>query len=174
MLIATLLIALFVALLLLAAANDIASMLIPNWISVAIFLAFPFAAAFAGMGWTEIAWCMGFSLAVLAIGVGMFSLGLLGGGDVKVIAAAAAWTGPAAFLPFLVLMTFAGGGLALLLLVARRFAQPSEALPAFLNRLLDRTRGAPYAVAIAIAGLAVLPLIPVVRQMTVYAALTPL
>jgi prepilin peptidase CpaA len=163
MLIAAALIAMFAGLLVLAAANDIATMTIPNWISIAIAAAFPIAAYYAGLPLSTIGWNMGFATVILAAGIGLFSVGVLGGGDVKVIAAAAAWFGPFAFWPFFVWMAIAGGVLAIVLLLARAYFQPNERLPSFLNRLLDRKKGAPYAVAIAAAGLCVLHLNPIAQ-----------
>ena len=54
---------------------------------------------------------------------------MLGGGDVKLLAAAALWTGSAALLPFLMATALAGGLLAALFLAfARREGKP-VALP---------------------------------------------
>lgn len=175
MLIAIAALAVFVALLLIAAANDIASMTIPNWVSIALAALFPLFAWALDFSGAQLAWHFAFGIGVLAIGIGLFSLGLLGGGDVKVIAAAAVWTGFAGFAAFLTATVLAGGALAALLLVARRFAEPHMDRPAFLNRLLDRANGAPYAVAIAIGGLMALPTLPFSQLAWGFAtALTPL
>jgi prepilin peptidase CpaA len=160
MLIAIAALALFLALLLIAAANDIASMTIPNWVSIALAACFPiFAYALDFSAWA-MAWHFGFGVVILALGIAMFSAGLLGGGDVKVLAAAAVWTGVEGFVTFLSATLLAGGVLAVLLILARRYAEPHDDRPEFLNRLLDRNSGAPYAVAIAVGGLAALPALP--------------
>lgn len=152
--------ALFAILLLIAAANDIATMTIPNWVSIVMASAFPAFALAAGHTLAFIGFHLAVGFVVLLVGIGLFSLNLLGGGDVKVIAAASVWTGLSGFAPFLTTMLLVGGVLAVGLVAVRQFAQPHEGRPAFLNRLLDRKRGAPYAVAIAAGGLVALPSLP--------------
>jgi len=147
----------FVALMLAAAVSDIASMTIPNRIPLAIAALFPLAALAAGMPWVALAWQVAFGAAALAIVFLMFNFNMMGGGDAKLIAACCLFLGASATAPFIVWTTVAGGGLAAIALVARRFAEPSPAGPAFLNRLLSRDRGVPYGVAICTGALAALP-----------------
>lgn len=142
------------ALLLLAAASDIATMQIPNWISVAAAAAYPPLALATGQDPTTVAMHVGCGLLVFAVGFGLFHVNVLGGGDVKVFAAAAVWTGFSSLLGFLSITFIAGGVLAALMLVTRRFVTPGPDLPIFLNRLVDKRRGIPYAVAIAFGGVA--------------------
>jgi prepilin peptidase CpaA len=152
--------AFFVAALLIAAANDIATMTIPNWVSIALVVAFPVFALSFGYTVGDVAWHLFVGFVVLLLGIGLFSLNLLGGGDVKVIAAIAVWTGLAGFATFVAATAFAGAGLSIAILIARRIAAPSESRPAFLNRLLDKARGAPYAIAILAGGLYAIPALP--------------
>lgn len=154
---------LFIGLILAAAACDIRSMLIPNWISIVLALSFPFAAWAAGMSWAEIGLHALIGVLVFVAGFILFSINVLGGGDVKVIAAASVWTGAAALSPFAFWTTAAGGVLALVMLIARRAMTPGVDRPAFLNRLLDPQKGIPYAVAIAVGAMASLPAQPVVQ-----------
>ncbi|NWG52303.1 MAG: prepilin peptidase [Hydrogenophilaceae bacterium] len=137
------------ALLVAAAFWDLATMTIPNWLSLTVAALFPVAAVAAGLPWWVIAFNIGFGLAALLGCFFLFNANVLGGGDAKLIPAAAMWTGAAGFAPFAIVMTLCGGLLALVLLVLRRLMKPAEGQPAFLNRLLDRKRGAPYGVAIA-------------------------
>ncbi|MGE0830096.1 MAG: prepilin peptidase [Hyphomonadaceae bacterium] len=148
--------AIFGSLLIIAAISDVATMTIPNWISIALACAFPLAALMAGLSWQTIAINLGFSLAILAIGFLLFQGGFMGGGDAKLIAAAAAWTGPVAFAPFALATSLVGGVVALVLLGARKIARPAETRPAYLNRLLKPRGGVPFAVAIASGGIFVL------------------
>ena len=152
--------ALFAVLLLVAAANDIATMTIPNWVSVVLAAAFPVFSLAAGHSLAFVGYHMAIGFIVLVLGIGLFSLNLLGGGDVKVIAAASVWTGLSGFAVFLSATLLAGGILAIAIVLIRHFAKPREDRPAFLNRLLDPKRGAPYAVAIAAGGLMALPSLP--------------
>src|SRR3712207_8926707 len=51
-----------------------------------------------------------------------FAVGMMGGGDVKMIAALALWLPPAAVLKLLVIMSIAGGVLTLALLIPHRIS----------------------------------------------------
>ena len=147
----------FVAALLAAAVSDIATMTIPNRLSIALALAFPLAALAAGYSPIEIAWQCAFGAAALGVVFLMFNFNLMGGGDAKLIAAASLGLGAQATPSFVVWTTIAGGALAIMAVAARRLAQPSPTGPAFLNRLLSPERGIPYGVAIAAGAIAALP-----------------
>jgi prepilin peptidase CpaA len=136
-------------------------MTIPNWVSIAAALLFPPVAFAAGIEPSQIGLHLLVGVGAFALGFGLFSFGVLGGGDVKVIAAATVWTGVAALSSFAFAMTLAGGVLAAVLLLARKAAKPAEGRPAFLARLLDPARGIPYAVAIAVGVVFSLPAQPV-------------
>jgi prepilin peptidase CpaA len=161
-LVPALFVAAFLGLVLFAAASDIGSMTIPNWVSIALALGFPLAAFSAQMPWAQIGLHAGVGVLVFLAGFALFSIGVLGGGDVKVIAAVSVWTGIAALAPFAFWTTAAGGVLALAVLLARKAVAPADTHPAFLNRLLDPARGIPYAVAIAVGAIASLHRQPVV------------
>jgi prepilin peptidase CpaA len=148
--------ALCACLLIVAACCDVATMQIPNWVSIALAGAFPLAALLSGFEPLAIGLHLGFGLAVLMACFLLFQIGILGGGDAKLIAAAAVWTGLGAFGQFALWTTLAGGLLALSLLIARRAAQPAETRPAYLNRLLKPRGGMPYGVAIAFGAIAAL------------------
>lgn len=79
------------------------------------------------------------------VGIGLFSAGLLGGGDVKLLAAAALWIGWTRLPELLVVTSLAGGALALVFLAARAFAHDGAG-SANAERL-------PYGVAIAAGGM---------------------
>ncbi len=162
-LVPALFVAAFLGLVLFAALSDIGSMTIPNWVSIALAIVFPLAALSAEMPWAQIGLHAGVGVLVFLAGFALFSIGVLGGGDVKVIAAVSVWTGVSALSPFAFWTTAAGGVLALALLLARRLAAPGPSRPAFLNRLLDPARGIPYAVAIAAGAIASLSRQPVVE-----------
>lgn len=157
--------AVFVGLVLFAALSDIATMEIPNWVSIAVAALFPLAALLAHLSPLQISLHVAVGLVVFLAGFGFFALGILGGGDVKVIAAASIWTGAAAFSPFTLATALAGGALAFVMIVARRTTGPSDSHPAFLNRLLNPQNGIPYAVAIAAGVIASLPAQPIVRAL---------
>lgn len=147
--------ALFAGLLIFAAVSDVATMKIPNWVSIALAAAFPIYALIAGMAWTEIGWHLAFGFAVLIVGYLLFQINVMGGGDAKLIAAASVWTGVGSFGAFALWTALAGGALAIILMFARKAVQPSDARPAFVNRLLKPRGGVPYGVAIAAGGLVI-------------------
>lgn len=81
---------------------------------------------------------------VFAVGLIGFARGYVGGGDVKLLTAIAAWTGLAGLPDLLLGTAVAGGLLALALIVAR-----SSTLAGKGWRMFDRDAPVPYAVAIA-------------------------
>jgi prepilin peptidase CpaA len=118
-LIKTLALALFAGLVIVAALKDLASFTIPNWISAALAVGFALA-AFAGViPPKEIGPSLAVGLGVLILGVVMFALGWVGGGDAKLMTAAALWLGLRGLAPFALYTGIAGGALALLLLALR-------------------------------------------------------
>jgi prepilin peptidase CpaA len=152
--------ALFAGLLCYAACTDIASLTIPNWVSIALAGAFPIAALATGMGTMDIGAHLLFGVGALVVGFLLFQANILGGGDAKLIAAACVWTGASAFVPFLLWTTVSGGILALVLVTARQFLPQTNAYPAFVNHLLQKQNGIPYGVAILGGGLMAIPSLP--------------
>jgi prepilin peptidase CpaA len=150
----------FGALMVIAAGSDVATMTIPNWVSIALVALFFPAALLTGMHLTTLALHVGFAALVLAACFGLFLLGIMGGGDAKLIGAAALWTGFSAFGVFAGWTVLVGGLIALLLLFVRRWFKPNDARPAFVNRLLKLRGGVPYGVAIMVGGLAVMHALP--------------
>ena len=149
----------FAGLLIYAACSDIASLTIPNWVSIALAGVFPAAALAAGLPLGDIGMHLLFGLAVLAIGFFLFQANIIGGGDAKLLAAATVWTGFPGLPVFLFWTAIAGGILALALLAARQFLKQTETRPAFVNRLLKQT-GIPYGLAIMAGGLMAIPALP--------------
>lgn len=142
----------FAGLLLWAAYCDVQSLTIPNRISLAMVLLFP---ALVLTGTHEIDWLssLGVAAAALVAGFLLFALRLVGGGDVKLIAAASLWAGPGLVLPFLFVTALAGGAMAMVLYMRHRIAGSAgwtdlaPASPDFGKQPM------PYAVAIAVGGL---------------------
>lgn len=131
--------------LLVAAFTDIRRRQIDNWLTAAIALAAPLYWWAAGISlWPGVAVQVGIAVATFVVLAALFALRMMGGGDVKLLAAIALWIDPAMFLQLLVVMALVGGVLALVMggwHIARR----------------QRERLAiPYGVAISTAGLWVL------------------
>ncbi|MGE0740569.1 MAG: prepilin peptidase [Hyphomonadaceae bacterium] len=154
--------AIFAGLLVYAACSDIARLIIPNWVSIALVAIFPVAALLLGLSLAEIGMHFLFGFCVLAVGFFLFNGNIIGGGDAKLLAAAAVWTGFPAFAPFAFWTAIAGGLIALALLGARRVIAPADGRPAFVNRLLTPKSGVPYGVAIMAGGLMAIPAMPFV------------
>jgi prepilin peptidase CpaA len=160
---ALLALAVFAGLLIFAACSDIASLTIPNWVSIALTALFIVLALASGMPLGQIGMHILFGFAVLVVGFFLFQANVIGGGDAKLLGAAAVWTGFVAFMPFALWTALAGGALAAMLIVARNFAPAFAAwAPPFVNRLLTPKTGLPYGVAIMIGGLMAAPELPLV------------
>lgn len=154
----------FLSLLLVAALSDIATMKIPNWVSIALAAIYPVFALAYGQSFAEIGLHILVGAGMLIVGFALFQFKILGGGDGKLLAAAGLWVGLEALTPFGYWTAVAGGVLAVLLLLARSSALPHPYLPDFCNRLLEPKGGMPYGVAIFIGGVAAAPQLPIIAS----------
>lgn len=123
-----------VILLVAAAVSDLKQYVIPNWIPLAILALFPLyiiGLYFFGPEGVEVQWLASLAVAaiVFVIFVAMFALGVIGGGDVKLIGATSLWAGPELIAAFFIITALVGGVLALVFLVIskRRGGGPSRA-----------------------------------------------
>jgi prepilin peptidase CpaA len=140
----------FVALLIWAAASDIRAFLIPNRLCLAIAALWPaFVLTDPAPAWAAAALT---ALATLAVGLALFSARLMGGGDVKLMAAVALWAGPQSMLAFVLVTSVVGGLLSLFMLAASRF-QWAAARPDGTERRSFFRIHVPYGAAIAAGGL---------------------
>ena len=119
-----------------AAARDLRDRPIPNLLPAIRVAGFVPAAWFGQLGVGETALHVAAAAAALAVAAALFALGAWGGGDAKLVAAAALWIGFVSMPRFLLVMALAGGVLALVLLLVQ-----------------GRRAKVPYGVAIALAGL---------------------
>lgn len=155
--------ALVVPLLLIAAAvSDLVTMTIPNWLTAALAVLFPVAALASGLSLADAGLHLACGVGLLVICFGMFARGWIGGGDAKLAAALALFMGPSLVLPWVFLTAILGGVLTLALLGSRRFPLPLFcAQQPWIARLHAPTTGVPYGIAIAAAGLFLLPQSPI-------------
>ena len=130
------------ALLVAAALEDIRHREIANWKNGIISVLAPLWWVANGIGGIEILWQIGVALLVFGFFAGMFALGLMGGGDVKMIGAITLWLPLQPLLGMLIAMALAGGAITLAMTIERRWRLDSTA-----------SIEVPYGVAIAIAGL---------------------
>jgi prepilin peptidase CpaA len=140
-----------------AAATDLFTMTIPNRLTLGLSVAFFVLAPIAGLGWQDILSHMGGGATMLLAGILLFSLGWLGGGDAKLLAAASLWLGFDQLAMFLTYTAAFGGALALAILAYRGAPVSAFPLPGWAARLHTKGEGMPYGVAIAAGALFVYP-----------------
>jgi len=131
-----------------AMATDLASMTISNRLVLGLAGVFMVYALSTGLPWTSVAFHLAAGLGALTVGIGCFAAGWMGGGDAKLIAAVALWFGLSPDLAeFTLLSAIFGGVLTLVVLLARALLRPTTGNGS-LDRLLDRSNGVPYGVAL--------------------------
>jgi prepilin peptidase CpaA len=141
-----------------AAASDLRTMRIPNWVSVALVVLF-----IAGIPFGLHPHLQG-HLIVFAISsallCALFFANLIGGGDTKLLAALSLWVGPYGLVPFLLVMSLVGGlmgALALLLIKSKKLEGHTYKNPdSWLARLSRGEKTVSYGVAIAAGFIAAL------------------
>ena len=133
---------LLAVLLLMAAWTDIRSRTISNEINITIALLAVIFWIVAGEAlWPDVAIRIGVALVLFVLFAILFMLKMMGGGDVKMIAALALWLPFSALMVMLTVMALAGGVITLFLVIRQRW-RPNAERPEV-----------PYGVAIAAGGL---------------------
>lgn len=141
--------------------SDLFSMSISNKVSLVLIIAFVIFALVIGMDLNTILWHFLTFIVVLTIGFTLFALNIIGGGDAKLAASTALWLGWAHTGPYILLASFIGG---LLTLVILRFR--SQVIPEKFNtmgwvlRLHDQKEGIPYGIALGISAMLTYPSTP--------------
>jgi prepilin peptidase CpaA len=124
------------------AATDLRGRIISNRLNIAIALLAPVWWWANGLSlYPGVAIQIALAVAVFIIFAGMFALGLMGGGDVKMLGAIALWMPLGAMANLIVLMALLGGAVTMATMAHHRMAR-KEGRPEI-----------PYGVAIALAGL---------------------
>ena len=137
-----LLLGLLVLILVSAGIEDARIREISNWKNAAIaLLALPWWFAMGLEPWPDMAIQLGLAIAVFALFAAAFHFGMMGGGDVKMIAALALWFPFDKLVSLIVIMSLAGGAITLVMLVEKWVRRRSE------------QPEVPYGIAIAIAAL---------------------
>jgi prepilin peptidase CpaA len=148
----------FAALMLMAAIEDLRRLIIPNALTLSLCVLWPFYVQ-AAPSLFGVLGSLGCAVAVFLAGALCFSRGYLGGGDVKLLAAAALWAGPSGTPALLVATGVFGGMLALILVMppgayiatlARAKLGPADAV-----EKIGEATPVPYGIAIAAAAMLV-------------------
>ena len=151
-------ITLFPLMMIVAGAGDALSLRIPNWLSIAVAVTFFPMALATGMPLHTLAVHVAAGFGLFALGFSLFSLGLFGGGDAKLLAAAGLWLGWPDLVQFIVMTALAGGLLALAICAYSLAALSSELEKGSLfKRFFVLKPNVPYGYALAVGGILAFP-----------------
>ena len=133
--------------------SDVVHYIIPNTLNALIVVLYGAAVVLVPIhGWLPALAAAG---VMLAVGLGMFSLGLMGGGDIKLLVALSLWTGWDMATPRFIFLTAIAGGLLVIVVLLLRVMVPPLWLKLSptknLPRFLVRKEPVPYGIAIAVA-----------------------
>lgn len=146
------------ALMILAAAFDVTSYRIPNWLTALTAAMFVPVALYVGMPMAAFGGHVLMGIALFLIGYVLFALGLFGGGDAKLMAAAGLWFGFDRSLNFLLFTGLAGGFLALVVLAMVTLHVNFEVTEAsFREKFRKLTPPVPYGFALAVGAILATP-----------------
>jgi len=149
---------LFPAMMAFAASSDLLTMTISNRVSLILAGGFLLLALISGMGWWELLLHIGAAAAVLVIAFGFFTQGWIGGGDAKLAAVTALWFGFDHLLNYALYASLFGGVLTMAIIRFRIAPLPATlAGQDWIERLHRSDAGVPYGIALAAAALVVYP-----------------
>ncbi len=137
--------------------SDITRYIIPNLLNGIIIVLYVLAAVLLPV---DPLMALATAALVLLVGLALFALGLMGGGDIKLLVVLSLWTGWGMTTPQFIFMTaIMGGALVIIVLLMRVLLpglwlklRPTKPLPRFLTR----KQPVPYGIAIAAAFLFIL------------------
>lgn len=137
-----------------AALTDLFEMKIPNGIPLVLLVGFVALALTLGIPWRDAGFHLLAGMIVFAACFVFFALNAMGGGDAKLLTAAAVWFGfNPSLMAFLAQVAVFGGILTLLILLIRSQSFRLLALGLRLPRSLSVEKKIPYGIAIAVGGL---------------------
>ncbi len=141
-----------------AAFSDFKQLRISNKLCLALVAVFP---VFVLSSPAEVPWLQHIAVAaaVMLVGFGMYAFRLLGGGDVKMLAAAALWAGPKLIAALLMYTTLAGGILAMafaFVAFGHHIVRQTQSQPAAQPVQPWHKTPVPYGIAIACGGISAL------------------
>lgn len=128
--------------------TDITRYLIPNSLNGAILLLWVCAAFFLPM---HVPLALAAAGIVLVLGLGLFAMGLMGGGDIKLLVVLTLWLGWGPQAPYFLMLTAMMGGVLVVLMLVLRALASALAKGRNLPRFLTPKQPVPYGLAIAAA-----------------------
>jgi len=161
-----LILGLFPAAMAFAAASDLFTMRISNYLPLSLAAAFLATAAVVGIPLATVGTHALAAALVLVVSFCLFAAGWIGGGDAKLAAATALWLGFPHLIEYLLIASLFGGAMTLVLLAARRMPLPAPlAGTQWIERLHSASAGVPYGIALAAAGLIIYPKTPFMQAL---------
>jgi prepilin peptidase CpaA len=150
-----------------AAFSDLFTMTIPNRASAILLATFLLMAVAMGLPWQQIGLHYAAGLAVFSVCFALFALNVMGGGDAKLLTAAAVWFGlTSSLLEFLIYVCYVGGAVTLTILVLRSQANAIIAMGINLPSSILHAKKIPYGIAIGIGGFLAYPSSPLMVLVT--------
>lgn len=150
-----------------AAISDLLTMTIPNRISLILAVGFLTLAPAFGLSFAEIGMHVAGASAVFLACFALFALNVMGGGDAKLLTAAALWFGfDSSLLEFLIYIAFIGGVVTVLIVLLRAQSSTIMAIGLPLPGSLLVAKKIPYGIAIAIGGILAFPSSPLLIAAT--------
>ncbi|CAK05701.1 prepilin peptidase [Rhizobium johnstonii] len=144
-----------------AAFSDLFTMTIPNRISVILTASFFVLAPLSGLGLAEIGMHLAGAAIVFSACFALFAFNVMGGGDAKLMSAAALWFGLNESLLFLMTdVAMIGGLITLLILLVRGQSDTILAIGLPVPNSVLLAKKIPYGIAIAIGGFMAFPSSP--------------
>ena len=147
-----------------AAFSDLFTMSIPNRVSVILFGAFLLVAPLTGLSLAIIGMHLLAGVVVFAVCFTLFALGIMGGGDAKLLTASAVWFGfNSSLMTFVLYVSIVGGLLTLLILMMRKQENAILASGLPVPPLLFTAKKIPYGIAIGLGGFLAYPSSPLMQ-----------
>lgn len=154
----------FPASLLWAMLSDLRRFEIPNAIPILLVAAYLLASFVLDVDALVVLRQIGIAAAAVVVGFALFALGVVGGGDVKLVAAVLPWLAPLQIPQFLVIMALFGGLVGLVILGLRQLPPGTILLARPWLRRLRQEGKIPYGLAIGCAGLITFANIPLLSN----------
>jgi prepilin peptidase CpaA len=147
-----------------AAFSDLFTMTIPNRVSVILLGAFILIAPLAGLSLAIIGMHLLAGVVVFTVCFTLFALGIMGGGDAKLLTASAVWFGfNSSLMTFVLYVSIVGGLLTLLILMMRKQENAILASGFPVPPLLFTAKKIPYGIAIGLGGFLAYPSSPLMQ-----------